>query len=464
METLTDIQILNLQWGENLKFSIFKMVLLTIILFIGLLVLFSFANFDEIIKNWSRYRCNPAFMPFAGIAGYNATDNFKFCLDSIFGEKARELFAPIFALIGNFVKILKLMVDVSLGFRQMFGRFFLGMNGYIRNVRDRIQAVMFQIRMSFLKLQNLMGRVYATMFSVVFMGMSAVTAGLNLSENSLVSFVLDFCFAPETPVQLANGQIKAIGSVKVGDNLKGGRVTSTFVLNGSKTPMVRIENVQMSADHLVWGPNKSWILAKDHPSAIPIPSIPFLICLNVDSHQFYVGDRLLVRDYDETDAESAVHISQKMAEKALNGKLSETSPIDKYELGISPNAYISLEDKTTWIHAHDVKIGTRLYGDNEVMGIVQEKCTDVRLWKGIEVSGAQLIEHDGQWVRAAHLTKNQDSPQILIQFITRKMTPFPITSFPENPAFSIWVRDYREVALPEMEDAYREAIDKEKIE
>lgn len=449
----TDLQILKLRWGDNLKSSIFKIILLTLILLVALIATFSFANFEEIIKNWSRYRCNPAFMPFASMAGYNATDNFKFCLDSIFGEKARELFAPLFAIIANFAQILKLMVDVTLGMRQMFSRFFLGMNSYIRNVRDRIQALMFQVRMSFMKLQNLMGRVYATLFSVVFMGMSAVTAGLNLSENSLVNFVLEFCFAPETPVRMADGQTRPIRDLRIGDALEGGKVTSVFVFRGTETPMVRIGSVHLSAEHLVAGPT-GWLLAKEHPDAVFAESIPELICLNTDTHMFTLGTGLEVRDYDETEEAHVVKEAQALSEKALNSGFQKGAVLD-YALGFSETAFVCLENQT-WIQANQVKIGDRLYGGNEVVGLVAEECKSVCNWKGVLVSAAQLVEDKGVWKRAAHLSEPQQETRTLIQFLTRHVRPFPIAVHPEKE--SVWIRDYREAPLPEMEDCYREEV------
>lgn len=461
-----NLQILKLQWSENLKSSIIKIIIFTIVLFIGLLALFTFSNFEEIIKNWSRYRCNPAFMPMAGLAGYDATDNFKFCLNSVFGDKAKELFAPIFGIIANFVQILKLIIDASLGMRQMFGRFFLGMNSYIRNVRDRIQALMFQVRLSFLKLQNLMGRVYATMFSVVFMGMSAVTAGLNLSENSLVKFVLDFCFAPETPVRMKDGTIKPISEIQIGDALEGGGiVTSVFRLTGSGTPMVYLDGVHVSAEHLVEGPNKSWILAKEHPNAMQAPSIPTLICLNVDTHIFSVGNGLQVRDYDETEEAHVVKTAQELAETALNGyKMSTNTYVKNYSLGFSPSAFVLLEDQKTWKLASEVELGTRLYGGNEVLGIVQELCEDVGTWEGVSVSAAQLIENKGCWKRTAHLTQIANSPQTLLQFITRHVRPIAISLCGHKKANILWIRDYREAPLPEMETVYRDILAQEKID
>ncbi len=453
-----NIELLKLQWSEGLTSSIFKILFFTIVLVVALILTFQFANFEEIVKNWSRYRCNPAFMPFAGMAGYDAAENFQFCLNAAFGEKAKQLFAPIFALIANFVQIIKLIVDVSMGLRQMFSNFFLSMNGFLRNVRDRIQALLFQVRLSFLKMQNLMNRVHATMFSVVFMGLSAITAGMNLMDNSLVKFIIEFCFAPETLVELESGKKVAICTLKIGDTLKGGKkVTSIFQFNGSNTPMVKIKDVHVSAEHIVYNEvTDAWILAEEHPDAVPAPSIPTLICLNVEGHKFTVGEsNLFVSDYDETEAAHVLMEAQTLAHQSLNSTSTQPSFFPDYSLGISPTAELLLNDQT-WLPLNHIQIGTVLYGKNPVLGIVEEKCPETAEVLGIRCSGAQLIHSEGEWKRVGDVVKTEITNSILKQVLTHTVGPLCIRDPVQKK--ELWIRDYREAPQPEMETVYRNSV------
>ncbi len=454
-----NIELLKHQWNEGLTSSTYKILFFSIVLAGTLVAIFQFANFEEIIKNWSRYRCNPAFMPFAGAAGYDAVENFQFCLNSAFGDIAKKLFGPIFEILSNFIKIIDLIVNVSMGIRQMFSNFFLSMNSFIRNVRDRIQALLFQVRLSFLKMQSLMGRVYATMFSVVFMGMSAITAGLNLAENDLVKFVLEFCFAPETQVELESGKKVAIYTLKVGDKLKDGKeVLSVFKFNGSNTPMVKIKDVHVSSEHIVYNQiADTWILAQDHPDAVPAPSIPTLICLNVEGHKFTVGEsNLRVCDYDETDAAHVLSEAQTLAHKCLNGQTAKDLPFyPDYSLGISAVAEILLNDNS-WIPIKDIELGTILYGNNSVLGVVEEKCPHTATVYGIVCSDAQLIHIDGEWKRVGDVAETATTNSILKQVLTRTVGPLCI----RDPVIrkELWIRDYREAPQPEMETAYRDSV------
>lgn len=452
-----NIELLRFQWSENLTSSIFKVLFLTVVFLIIFLLTFQFANFEEVIKNWSRYRCNPAFMPFASLAGYDAGENFQFCLNSAFGEKAKELFAPIFALIGNFVQILKLIVDVAMGLRQMFSNFFLSMNGFMRNVRDRIQALLFQVRLSFLKMQNLMSRVYATMFSVVFMGMSSITAGLNLSENSLVSFVLENgCFAPETLVLLDAGQKKPISEIQIGDILKGNKqVLSIFQFDGTPIPMVTLFGDQISSEHMVLGPDNSWIAAKDHPAATPSCGIPLLICLNVTGNRFELASGLHVCDYDESDSPQVVQKAQTIASQSLNSFIRDTFVSD-YSLGVSPESEVLL-DNQTWMPIASIQLGDILYGNNRVTGLVKERCSATGIWQEIECSAAQLVHVNGEWKRIANITECKPSEKVLHQLITRNVGPLVIRH--PYTQKELWIRDYREAPVTEMEEVYQSELE-----
>jgi hypothetical protein len=98
-----------------------------------------------------------------------------------------------------------MIMNVAVSIRQLFSSFLAGVNKFIRNVRDRIEALLFSVRMSFIKLNNLMGKVYGTMYAVMWMGTSALAAGNNLANNDLVTFLFEFCFHPDTPIQRGDG-------------------------------------------------------------------------------------------------------------------------------------------------------------------------------------------------------------------------------------------------------------------
>jgi hypothetical protein len=429
--------------GFYIKFAILTVLLIGI--FVALLVT---GSIKSVADNWSRYRCNPLLLPFSEMFGYDSAENFQYCVRTMMQEQSGEFFQPVYSLLGQYSSSLGMIVNTVAGFRKTLGNFKLSTDSFIGSVMAKIQALMFQVRMTFLKMQTLMGRVYGTMYSIIWMGTSSITAGMNLADNDLVNFMFEFCFAPTTQVKMADGSIKEIQTIQVGDLLEGNvRVTSTFVFDGSNTPMVRIGEDVLSAQHLVR--HGAWIDAAHHPQAIPTKSLDRLICLNVTGHVFQTAAGLVVADYDESSDPSVLAKTQQIAQTALNGSDAFQNS-QQYELGLDPRAEIRLLD--SWKPLANVEIGDVLYGGAKVCGIVQEDCRDVFVHQGLYVSGAQLVWDQDAWVRAETLGHRVDraDPAVLFQLVTDRAGPLFFRDFV--------ARDYREAPLPEMEEPYAAAL------
>ena len=446
-------------WTISWVSSLVKFLIMTAILLTALILMFTLGNLNEIRKNFPRYRCNPLFMPFASNFGYNTTDNFNFCLSTIFDSKAAEIFAPIYQLLSGFVTLTKLIVDVALGIRKLFSNFLLGVNGFVQNVRDRIQQLLFSIRMSFMRMQHLMSRVYGTMYAVIWMGTSAITAGFNISDNSLVKFLFEFCFDPETPLRLADGSVIAIKDAKLGMKLASTpnnptpEITSVFEFDGSRTSTVAIDGVTMSSEHYIQNTvTGEWIPASAHPRAESATSIPRLICLNVTGHEFIVGNTgLVVADYDEHSSPDVILKTQQLAEQCLNSGDAALQPPNEYELGIDPTAEVYMSDGT-WKQLDKIQLGDNVWNAGRVCGIVSESVNSISTYNSIQISASQLVYDCVQhkWIR--NLTNCVSKSKHFKQLITYHGSAFRIRS--PITKYELYVRDYREISDPEMESAY----------
>jgi hypothetical protein len=453
MDPETIKSIATLEWRQSLTGFFIKFGILTVI-FIGIMVaLLITGSIKEAADNWSRYRCNPLVIPFTDFFGYDSAENFQYCVRAMMQEQSGEFFQPVYQLLGQYSSSLGMIVNTVAGFRKTLGNFKLSTDSFIGSVMAKIQALMFQVRMTFMKMQTLMGRVYGTMYSVIYMGTSGIMAGQNLAENSLVNFMFEFCFAPDTHVRLRDGSTKAIKDIEIEDVLEGGvTVTSTFRFSGEKTPMVNIHGDILSAEHRVFH-DKQWIPAHQHPAALPTSSIPQLYCINVAGHAFTLASGLRVADYDESSDPVAVRAAQRIAEEALNG--SSGSTVADYSLGFDPAAEVLLANGS-WKSADSLQLGDTVYGGAKVCGLVQEYCTTVYNYKEVLVSAAQLVYADGNWIRAAHLRCTEDVPAIFMHVVTDTCVPLCVRGFQQTPVF---LRDYREAPIPDMEAPYLAALE-----
>ncbi len=447
------------EWNEGFGSSILVFSIVTGIFLALTFAVFSLSSMIELAKNFEKYRCNPMMMPFASQYGYDAKENFDFCVSNILGEKVAAAFAPLFGQMSQMLGVFTVIMNATLGMRKLFSNFFLSVNSFIGNVRNRIQNLLFQIRMSFIKMNSLMGRVYGTMFSVVFMGTSALTAAQNSGNSDLVKFLSEFCFDPATPVRMEDGRTQYIKDVRIGDRLAPINgivpvVSSTFRFNGTKTPMVCVDDVVLSEEHFVQY-DGTWMPAKDHPRALPTESLPTLVCLNVSGNMFRIGNSgLIVRDYDEHDSPGIVEAVQRIAERALNGPGGQTKSVADYSLGFDPLMDVQMAGGV-WKPATEVRLGDRLSGGGVVVGIARERCGDCRhLPSGGVVSAAQLVYAGLRWARGAQLYETEAGSRVLVQLITSNCGV--ITVKDGDCVYNL--RDYREVALPEMETPYAEGV------
>ena len=435
-----------------------------VVLTLGLVIAFYSSYLKQIGANFAQYRCNPAFMPFASLFGYDTSENFQFCLGGIFQSRVAEVFAPIFKILEGFTSILSTVTNVALGIRKLFSNFLLTVNGFIANVRDRIQSLMFQVRLLLVRMKELMGKVYGTMYAVMWMGVSGISAGKNMAENDLVKFMMEFCFDPATPVQKADGSWVPISHLHLGDTLAPTSanptpiVTSVFTFDGRKTSMVRIGDVSVSASHYVQY-RGHWLGAEDHPDAVPTASLPVLSCLNVSGHEFIIGRSGLVSaDYDEHEDPATITATQRLALLALNGVGSKDKTVEDYSLGLDPTASVRMNDGS-WRRLCDIAIGDIIWNAGAIKGIVWEQCDSVVNSPAGCMAAAQVVFSPSRmmWLRAeqlfAHGKPTHSAP--LLHLITERTGALEVKGAGKS---SLYVRDYREVALPDMESAYEEAF------
>lgn len=100
---------------ENKAWSITNSILFIIFLvfvFAGILTSFDVGNkIDNIKDSWGDYRCNPLFMPFAGLFGYDTKDNFNSCMGDVFKTHSEPYVKSSSSMFSGFTGILGTMLD-----------------------------------------------------------------------------------------------------------------------------------------------------------------------------------------------------------------------------------------------------------------------------------------------------------------------------------------------------------------
>ncbi len=419
-----------------------------------------FIDVENNKKNWDKVRCRPDVMILADFYGHNSIENLNFCLKSMFDMQSAGLIAPFYTYLKQFVDILMVFLNSINSIRMTFATMIGTITQVFQNFSDRIKALMYRIQYTAIRIRFLMSRVFATMFSIVFMGMSGIKAAQNFSNTFLFKFMDTFCFDPDTPINVwKEGTLKkiAIRDVQIGDVVEeGGRVTSTFQFAADGQEMVSLEGILVSTNHYVRY-NGSWIQARDHPLAQPVSDWSGgterpLICLNTQTNTFRIGN-FVFRDYDETregdrDAMQSVN-------NALNGCSDPNSVPACSQMACGPEVRLRLADGSS-VPASEVCLGTKL-SHGTVVGVVQKEVDEVvilhgeRFAAGTSVwdSKANRWRRGAAWKAASLLQK----PQTFYSFV---ITPSACIETKSGLMF----RDYVEIHDPHFEESYAQALER----
>lgn len=459
---MSDIEpVENKRCQEQEKSSNFLLLFISSALVLIAYIIAELSNYMEISRNWSEYRCVPSITPFAKFYGHDLSETMNFCMSQAVREHASGIIDPIYSGIDKITGV----VD---GVYTKVGDISVGVTGLLTNLEKFIQGFMnsfrlvgVRVRMSFIKMKNIMDRIHSIFIAVAFAGISAITFGENIVCNPLVTFMGEIagadvcCFAPHTLIQMENGTKKPISSISINDTLLlGNRVTSTFVFNGSETQMVMIHGVHVSSNHYVMYENQM-ISAGDHPDAIPAHSVPLLWCLSTTTHTIPVVG-LMCADFEESSDPCIVAEVQQIANTMLN---SRGPTVPDYILGLDPDLLVNLANGD-WKYLSDIRIGEALLGGGIVTGIVDEFCPTANLILGpICVSDAQLVKGgdcSSLWGRAGNVWKRQQEEQdntgrILKQLFVTTNEFFVRSNFND---VIVTVRDYAESSNEAMQAPY----------
>jgi hypothetical protein len=407
-------------------------------------------DIEEVKANWDVNRCLPSIMPFASVYGADTVDNFQYCMKNIFTKHAQEVTGPFTSVLTIFSEMIGKIFAVANSIRETIATMGGGLMVIFQDFTDRIMNFFFKIRLSAIRIKNMIMRMQALLFSVMFMGMSGIKGAVNFSNTSIFKFLAMFCFVPETLVQVEQKGTIPIADVRIGDVLlpTKSRVTATFQFATPGQPMVNLRSVEVSAHHYVRH-RGDWIQSGDHPEAIPIGGArQSLICLNTEDHQIPIGS-LVFRDYDET-AEAGVRMMQAV-EQRIN---ASRAPLRSFEYSptMNPTMRIRMADQTLK-EVQEIMVGDVLSAGGRVIGTLQKEVYEICPYADGFLGSATLMWSKDQWVRIGTIRApiRLETPEIY-----RGLVVLPSSQIELHTGERI--RDYVEIASPDIEEFYQEEL------
>lgn len=435
-------------WSFNnaLIFIVALIVLIIILIF----VFGNTFNLKKIKDNWSNERCNPMIMPFASVFGYNTKENFNFCMGNVFNQFAGPFMGSTTSIFSHFTGLLTMIFDSISSLRNIIASLGGGINVIFQEFTERISFFFFKIRLSAIHIKSLIEKMYAILFSVMYMGLSGITGMTSFTNTFLFSFLDTFCFPADTKLNIRNKGLIPIREVKIGDIIVPGnsKVTATFRFYSRGQPMVKLGSVIVSTNHYVIYLGHP-IKAGDHPDAIKInnwDSEEPLYCLNTSDNRINI-DNLEFLDYDETsDGDKG---TMNFIEGRVNSESVSTDyKFTEYSPAISGSAMIRTKEGLKI--AGDVKIGDILSTGSEVVGVIRKEVSEVcELENGLIVTPSTMFwsSESNKWKRFGDINEFKVQKMELVSFVVVPNSQIEL----EN---GIRIRDYMELCSPDSEMYY----------
>lgn len=437
---------------NNALFLLILIIILAFVLIFGVSKIFNIRN---IKNNWAEERCNPIIMPFASMFGYNTKENFDFCMGKTFNNYSMPFFGSIGTMFAQFTGLLTMIFDSISSLRNTIASLGGGINVVFQEFTERISNFFFKLRVSAIHIKTLIGRMYAILFSVMYMGLSGITGVTSFTNTFLFSFLNVFCFPKNTKINVQGKGLTAIIDIKIDDVLlpTNSRVTATFCLYSKGQAMVRLGDVTVSTNHYVMYLGKP-IMAADHPDAIkagPWASEEPLYCLNTSNNKIPVDD-LVFLDYDETT--EGDKDTMNFVEGRLNSKITDKD----YKF----NEYCSAIEETAVIKtcsgnklAKDIQIGDKLVTGAEVIGLIRREVNEIcKLKNGIIITPATLYWNPdlNKWERFGEKLEIIQKRIELVSFIVIPNSQIELED-------GLRIRDYMELCSPDSEIHYSKCLE-----
>jgi hypothetical protein len=285
-----------------------------------------------------------------------AGDNFSFCMKSYVDSFLAIMLAPVNALFSKHVSIAGGITDVMTLVRTIAQKMYSSFASYLDQYFRRFNATVFEISRVMQYVRMAMKRMSGIMMSMIYAGISIfngiinsiqfiirvvlivctilliliiilffilfpvipiilATLGTIVATVLILTGIMDasiaeaanskkggFCFAASTQMNvMRNGQWIEIPmkDVKVGDEIKGGRITATIEMNGTDVTLYQIGSVFISGSHLIRGIDSHWRSVDMDERAVKTNVISDRVyCFNTTSNIIEV-DGYEFRDWEE---------------------------------------------------------------------------------------------------------------------------------------------------------------------
>lgn len=262
-------------------------------------------NIKDLKDNWPIYRCNPAYMPFAGLVGKDPFKNFTDCTMKSFQDYTGFVVDPIMAQFSQVTGVVTQIGGAMNDMRGMMAQTRTGFLGIVGTVFGKIENLMSQFQYIIIRMRTLMARLVGIMMSFVYIFYAGEQTGQSLINGPVGKTMNFLCFDEDTVIKTNSGNITYMKNLKLGDTLPHiNTVTSVYSIDGTDVPMYILGNTKVSGGHKVWHKDK-FIPVAEHPNAVRTHDSKRLVCINTHLRSFRIEGHIFM-DFTEVGVVSGI--------------------------------------------------------------------------------------------------------------------------------------------------------------
>jgi hypothetical protein len=161
-------------------------VVTTVVAVVASSYMFALTQIDHIKKNWVKYRCNPIYMPVAGMVGDDVFSNFTRCTMKGFHDYAGFMMDPIVQEFDTVNDTIGEIGGAIQDMRSMMASTRGGFMGIIGSVFGKIQNTMSSIQYIIIRMRTLMSRIVGVMMSFMLIFYTGMETGQSVVNGPIM--------------------------------------------------------------------------------------------------------------------------------------------------------------------------------------------------------------------------------------------------------------------------------------
>ena len=313
--------------SSDLSLSIIVILIFMLLYIFNILVV----GIQRIKDNWPIYRCQPLIMPFDGVFGHKAGENFAYCIQNMQKGYMEALLQPLHFNIDQLGDITSGLTTGLNQNREFLAGFRTNISDTFMNIFDIMFNIMVEVQRTVINIKDIMGKLIGIMTTTI-----NILSGSIMTMNSAWNgppgdLVRALCFNPETKLRLQSGELIAMKDIPLNSILQNGtRVCAVMQISNLDENGLIVEkmykvkrtidasannisehDILVSGSHLIYYPDiNQFVHVKDLPSSeLSEIDCPILSCLITSDHTIPIGEWIF-HDWEDNNGSESKKIGE----------------------------------------------------------------------------------------------------------------------------------------------------------